>query len=151
MSVPEQHDEAVIARRDRERAEASEHRQIAARIKGNRRSLQLTALITILFLIDFFWSSHTQDLTEQKAASIIAKACDFWYPLTSLPVTVPAGSRRPTELSVQIIAGAREGYAGQCSPPHRPLPPPDPSFTRWAAFYRVPVTAERLTGPPVVW
>jgi hypothetical protein len=150
--VPEQHDpaamtpaQAVADKADRDasedRRDEQEKRRVAAVIAGNRRSLQLTALILVLFLIDFFWSSHTQVVSEQDSQAVIAKACDFWYPLTSLPVTVLRPGGRPSELSVRIIAGARESYDGQCrDSERRPLPPPDPSFAKWARVYHVPVT-----------
>lgn len=120
------------------------------RIRGNRRSLELTGLILVLFGINFLWSSHTANTAaagraeiEQKVIAAqqkaISAACDFWYPLTALPVTTSITTGRPTALSVHIIAGARESYAGQCHSPYPPLPPPDPSLTRWAKVYRIPL------------
>lgn len=117
------------------------HRTVYQAIRGNRRSLELTALIIVLFLINLLWNSHTAQQVQDHEDAIVAKACDFWYPLTNLPVTVIPPSRKASQVSVHIISGARESYAGQCSDHGLPpLPPPDPSFTRWARFYHVPVT-----------
>jgi hypothetical protein len=141
--MPEQHDQAAMtpaqAAADREDRQADEERSVARMLAANRRSLQLTVLILVLFLIDFFWSSHTQVLSERSSQAVIAKACDFWYPLTSLPVTVLGPGGKPSQLSVRIISGARKSYDGQCRDDLRaPLPPPDPSFVRWARYYHVP-------------
>ncbi len=141
MSVPEQHDEAV----------RHGPRTIASVIAANQRSLQLTAIIVAFFLIDFFWSVHTQHVAQGYAAAtqrtataqvgkVISAACDFWEPLVGLPITIPPGAARPTKVGVQILAGARESYRGQCQPPRwPPLPPVQPSLVTWARYYRIPV------------
>lgn len=163
--MPEQHDRAVMPDPDPDEVpgepEAARRRYLRDKARNNRRSLELTGLILVLFLIDFFWSSHTADNAAAGRAQIqaqaiaaneraieaeqkaITAACDFWYPLTSLPVTIVAGQTKPTELSVKIIAGSRESYAGQCldGGVHRPpLPPPDPSLVKWAHYYHLPVS-----------
>lgn len=113
---------------------------MAQRIQANRRSLQLTALIIVLFLISMLFSVITRNEAEQAASNGIAAACDFWQPLTSLPVTINPPAHQPTRVGVQILAGAREGYAGQCHPPRwAPMPPAHPSLIRWARYYHIPV------------
>lgn len=134
--MPEQHDEAVMEAPPPPPDHDLTWRQ---HFRRNRRSLELTALILILFGINLFWNSYTASRVQNAAESAISKACDFWYPLTSIPVTSPPGAKKPTKLGVTIIAGARESYKGQCDPPHPPLPPPPPSLVRWAAYYHVPV------------
>jgi hypothetical protein len=146
VTVPEQHDAAA----QHQQPAPEGDRTLKQRVQGNRRSLQLTALILVLFTINFLWSSHTATTAANGQAAIEAKAlaaqqkaistaCDFWYPLTSLPVTIVGGQTRPTELSVRLIAGAREGYNGQCHQPDwPPMPPPAPSLQRWAKFYHLP-------------
>lgn len=137
MTVPEQHDEAVQQRRQ---PGPEGHRNVQQRIRGNRRSLELTGLIIVLFAINLFWNSHTANNVQQAATRAISTACDFWYPLTTLPVTIVTGQSKPTELSVHIIAGARESYQGQClNDDHPPLPPPSPSLVRWAGYYHITV------------
>lgn len=153
--MTEQRDAAEL-RRDEQ-----EQRSIGARSKGHRDAIYLAILVIVLFGVSIFWSSHTAVTAANGRAEIeqqqidadakliaalqksIASDCDFWYPLTSLPVTVNITTGKPTELSVQIITGARESYAGQCTDDgvHRPpLPPPDPSLIRWARYYHLPVT-----------
>ncbi len=124
MSVPEQHDKAA--------QHGPVHpRTIASAVAANQRSLQLTAIIVAFFLIDFLWSVHTQH---------IAAGCNFWEPLVGLPVTLQPGAARPTKVGVQILAGARESYRGQCHPPAwPPLPPAQPSLVTWARYYHISV------------
>lgn len=131
--------------------------------RNRHGALWLTVLVVVLFGISIFWSSHTATVAANGRAQIeqtaidaqkkaieaqnkaISAACDFWYPLTSLPVTTNITTGKPTELSVRIIAGARESYNGQCVniPGRPPLPPADPSVTRWAKIYGI-----ALPDPP---
>lgn len=146
-------DEAEKRRDEQEvRLHDQETRQQGAADKGHRDAIYLAFLVVILFGISIFWSSHTAKEAAAGRAEIqqaaidaqekaITAACDFWYPLTSLPVTTLSGQTKPTKLSVDIIGGARESYAGQCENDGKPpLPPPDPSFAHWATVYHVPVT-----------
>ncbi len=53
-----------------------------------------------------------------------------------LPVTVNPVTGRASLLGVSIVADARTAWRGlHCA---GVLPPPDPSFTRWARFYKLP-------------
>lgn len=138
------------------RRDDQEQRQQDVHDKGHRDAVYLAALVVVLFGISIFWSSHTATTAAQGRAQIeqkaivanqrlisaqekaISAACDFWYPLTSLPVTVNAATGKPTPLGVQIIAGARESYAGQCAGAGHPqMPPPDPTLVKWAAYYHL--------------
>lgn len=136
---------------------ADEGQPLRARVRANRRSLELTAFIIVLFGIDFLWSSHTANQVatakaqvEQQAIAVqqraieaqqkaITSSCDFIRPLTTLPVTVNPQTNTASKLSVQIVAGAREQYAAQCTPPEPALAPADPSLVRWAKFYHITV------------
>lgn len=153
-------DEAELRRDEQEqRRNDQEQRQQGAQDKGHRDAIYLAILVIVLFGVSIFWSSHTAKVAadgraeiEQKAIAAeqklinaqqkaITAACDFWYPLTPLPVTIVTGQTKPTELSVRIISGARESYAGQCGNDDKPpLPPPDPTFAHWANVYHLPVT-----------
>ena len=152
MTVPEQHDEALSEEYEQRRAAYPDGLTLRQRIHANRRSLELCAFVLLLFGISIFWSSHTAQVAaagqaktqaqvvaaQQKA---IEAACSFWQPLVSLPVTVMPPLTKPTKVGVQILAGARAGYAGQCHTPHwAPMPPPDPSLVKWARFYHIPLT-----------
>ena len=121
----------------------------SGRLRDNRGALLLTALVLVLFGVDFFWSSHIANTAAAGQARIQAQAiaaeqkaieagCSFWQPLVSLPVTIVPPANKPTKLSVRILAGARIGYAGQCRPPRWPLiTPADPSLVKWAKIYRI--------------
>ena len=157
--MPEQHDRAVMPDPDPDTVpgepEAARRRYLRDKARNNRRSLELTGLILVLFLIDFFWSSHTASVAAAGQARTQAQAiaaehraieagCGFWEPLVGLPVMVVPPNNKPTKLSVRIIAGARRGYAGQCTPPDWPkMPPADPSLVKWAKYYRI-----TLPDPP---
>lgn len=138
-AMPEEHDEVPVEMHRKAQPGPEGHRTLAQRIRGNRRSLELTVFVFILFGISIFWTSHTAQRVTDASNQVIAKACDFWYPLTGLPVTTVTGQSHPTKLSIEIITGARESYEGQCNPPHPPMPPPDPSLVKWAGFYHIPV------------
>lgn len=135
-----------------EQGSTSEDNQVpsrSGRIRDNRGALLLTALVLVLFSIDFFWSSHIANTAAEGRAQIqqqaiaaeqkaIEAGCSFWEPLVSLPVTVVPGQTKPTKLSVRILAGARIGYAGQCRPPRWPqITPADPSLVKWARIYDI--------------
>lgn len=60
-------------------------------------------------------------------------ACDFWRDLAGLPVTILSSTGKPSELSISIIAHSRTAFRGSgCT---GPLPPPDPSFKKWAPYF----------------
>lgn len=76
---------------------------------------------------------HAQIVQQERQ---LQSSCEFFRPLTGLPVTVPPNGKPPAALGVQIIAGARIAYDGQgCG--H--MPPPSPSLVTWARHYRIPV------------
>lgn len=76
--------------------------------------------------------SQNNQLRSDEAR--LLSACDFYRPLTPLPVSVNPASGKPTELSVSIIAGAREAYIGQgCGR----IPAAAPSVIKWAAYYHI--------------
>lgn len=61
-------------------------------------------------------------------------SCEFFLPLTTLPVTVVPPAVRPSETGVTLIAGSRAAYAGEgCGA----LPPAAPSLVTWARYYRI--------------
>lgn len=62
--------------------------------------------------------------------------CGFYGHLSGLPITDPPGPGNPSRLGVQIISDSRASFLGHGCPGH--LPPPDPSFAKWAAFYHLP-------------
>lgn len=85
-------------------------------------------------------NSQTGVISHQQAAIThqqeeLAASCGFYRVLGILPVVAMPPVKRPSRVAVQIVAGARVAYTGQqCRPP---LPPPDPSVVRWAAYYHL--------------
>lgn len=76
----------------------------------------------------------SQDNQLRRDETRLLSSCDFYRPLTPLPVTVNPATGKPTALSVSIIAGAREAYVGQgCGR----IPPAAPSVIKWAAYYHI--------------
>jgi hypothetical protein len=113
----------------------------------HRLRWMLTGMIALIIAVAvaagavILYSQHSQ-LTRDQAQltrdnTRLLSSCDFYRPLTVAPVTVNPATRRPAPLSVAIIAASREAYAGQGCP--GPVPPPDPSLLRWAAYYHVHV------------
>ena len=104
-------------------------------------------LAAVLALGILFFRQQTQlqaqqaalraQLAELQAQQAALRAdCAFWYPLTSLPVTVITPGMPPTRLSVALITASRIAYEGQdCG--H--IPPASVSLEKWAAFYGIQV------------
>jgi hypothetical protein len=88
----------------------------------------LGAVFTVLLLA----VSANLYLTLNRTVS----ACDFWRDLSGLPVTNAAGTNKPSELGVSIIAHSRQAFRGSGCP--GALPPPSPSFRHWAPYYHLP-------------
>lgn len=134
-----------------QRRNDQEKREQGAADKGHRDAIYLAILVIVLFGVSIFWSSHTarvaaegQAKIEQQAIAAQQKAieagCSFWAPLVSLPVTIVPPANKPSKVGVQILAGSRIGYAGQCHPPNwAPMPPADPSLVKWARIYHIPL------------
>jgi len=66
----------------------------------------------------------------------VTSSCRFNADLADLPVTVNPATGKAALLGVKIVADAREAWHGLGCP--GALPPPSPSFRRWAAYYRLP-------------
>lgn len=62
--------------------------------------------------------------------------CGFDYDLAGVPVAVNPATHKASVLGVKIVADSRLAWRGLgCT---GTLPPPSPSFRRWAAYYHVP-------------
>jgi len=66
-----------------------------------------------------------------------AGACDFFGDLASLPITTPEGISKPSRFGVQLVSDSRKSWhTFNCTgPEHKP----DPTFVRWARYYKVPI------------
>lgn len=98
----------------------------------------LLAAVLALGILFFRQQAQLQaQLAELQAQQAALRAdCAFWYPLTSLPVTVIAPGMPPTRLSVALITASRIAYEGQdCG--H--IPPASVSLEKWAAYYDIQV------------
>lgn len=102
---------------------------------------------TMLLLISFALFGATLLFTSREVArtnaavaavraSVLA-SCQFDADIGTAPVTTPAGAR-PSRLGVTIISDARQAWHGLGCP--GTLPAPARSFTRWAAYYRLPAS-----------
>lgn len=84
--MPEQHDPAARPYRSGQ-PRTNAHWSVAQRLQANRRSIQLTALIIVLFLIDFGWSvatKHQAETDARQATQIaIAHANQQWCDLVN--------------------------------------------------------------------
>ena len=85
----------------------------------------IAALVAAVGLLGWQdWQQHQE----------LRASCEFFQPLTGLPVTVVPPAVRPSKTGVTLIAGSRIAYAGQgCGT----LPPAAPSLAKWAKFYRI--------------
>lgn len=94
--MPEQHDEALSEEYAQRRAAHPDGLTVRQRIRANRRSLELAALIIILALVNFLWTSTTaqrvtqnedkaaaarQKVEQQAIAIAVAKANQQWCDL----------------------------------------------------------------------
>src|SRR5258708_7789582 len=81
--------------------------------------------------------SRVQDATIAQLQAQLLAACGFAADVGGAPVvTGPTG--KASELSVKIVSDSRAQWR-QLGCPGK-LAPPEPSFTRWAAFYHLPAS-----------
>jgi len=110
-------------------------------LKRTRR-VQVVALAALgLVLVSGFAvvglviSSQNRQLSTQ--ARELSAACGFFHDLAAVPVRPVPPLKRPSKLSVVLIAHSREAYIGLGC--HPEIQPPDPSLVFWARYYGVPV------------
>lgn len=97
-------------------------------------SRAVVALFVLAFLLaglNFFWTSHQVNTANTRAQA----QCQFDADLGAAPITPPAGGK-PSVLGVTIISDARVAWHRAGCPGR--LAPPDPSFVKWAARYKLP-------------
>lgn len=126
------------------------------RLHNNRRTIELTAFIIVICLLNLFWSQHTADVARAQAehATRVAAAaqsralvetnralhssCDFYHDLAGLPPSPVATGKPPTKLGVSIIVHSRLAFRGDhCA---GTIPPASPALARWARYYHLPVS-----------
>lgn len=92
----------------------------------------LSVLMLALAAANLLWTSRQVGVLNAKTSA----QCQFDADLGGAPVTVSPRTGRPAVLAVSIVSDARVAWRQTGCP--GALPPPDPSFLRWAAFYRLP-------------
>jgi hypothetical protein len=102
--------------------------------------LLLAAFLFVLVTVGFnvYLTLDRTDAATRAATVALARAgaaCSFYRDLAGSPVTIAAGTGKPSELGVAIIAHSREAYRGSgCA---GTLPPPSATFAKWAPYYHL--------------
>lgn len=97
-----------------------------------RAAVFLFVLSLALAALNFLWTANEVNLAAARARA----QCQFDADLGGVPLTLPKGASAPSRFGVTIISDARQAFR-QAGCTGR-LPPPDPVFTRWAKFYKLP-------------
>lgn len=109
-------------------------RQLKALLRGSRR-VQAAAVAAIAAILVGAIVYLLVALAQDSAR--IAASCHFWSDLGAAPVTVSPATGKPSLLGVTIVSDARVAWHGNgCA---GILPPPKPSFVRWAKAFGLPV------------
>lgn len=109
------------------------HRPFTPMTRGAARAVvTLFVLSLVLAGLNFTWTANEVNTATTQARAM----CQFDVHLGTAPLPLPARAAMPTRLGVTIIADARAAFR-QAGCTGR-LPPPDPSFARWAKFYKLP-------------
>lgn len=78
------------------------------------------------------------DATVRRLGREVRSQCRFDADLAPVPVAVNPATRKASELGVKIVSDSRVAWH-QAGCPGR-LPPPSPSFARWARYYHLPAS-----------
>lgn len=100
---------------------------------GARHAIAVLLVIGIVYAAAtlFIGSATVNQLQDEVHAQ-----CKFDRDLGSVPVTVSPATKTASKLGVTIVSDARQGWRGLACP--GVLPPPKPSFVKWAKFYKLP-------------
>jgi len=102
--------------------------------RGARRAvIFLFALAVALAGMNLLFTS----VTVNHLRSAVLAQCQFNADLGAAPVTVSPSTGRASRLGVLIISDSRTAWHGLGCPGR--LPPPAPSFAKWAKTYHLPV------------
>lgn len=114
--------------------EQRRHGPFSPMTRGAARAfVALSAVTMTIALAGFLWTAAAVNSAEDRARAL----CRFDADLAGVPVAVSPKTGRPSLLGVSIVSDARTAWH-QAGCGGR-LPPPDPSFTRWARYYHLPV------------
>ena len=100
--------------------------------RGARRAVVMLFVLTLAVGAAslFFTASEVG-----KLRAAVLSECAFAADVGSAPVAVAPGGKA-SELGVSIVADSRAQWRKLGCPGH--LAPPQPSFSRWARYYRLP-------------
>jgi len=108
---------------------------------ARRASRRLAWSLVVLFAVTAVIGAANLIYTTQQVHRVRhaeRSACGFYAHLADLPISVNPVTRKATLLAVQIVSDARVSWRGLGCP--GTLPPPAPSFVKWAAFFKLPVS-----------
>lgn len=124
---------------------AAAWRWLAAPFRGDpgdpASGMTIGARHAVIFLFGFavllgaanlLWTS----MQVNHLRDAVLAQCTFDADLGSAPVTVSPASGRPSRLGVTIVSDSRVAWHGLGCPGK--LPPPAPSFARWAKEFHLP-------------
>lgn len=101
--------------------------------RGARRAIiYLFTLTVVLAGLNLFWTSR--EVGRVRAA--VVASCGFAAALSSAPLAVNPKTGKASLLAVKIVADSRAQWLGLGCPGR--LPPPSPSFVKWAKAYGQP-------------
>lgn len=95
--------------------------------------------IAVLLVIGIAYAAATLfvgSATVNRLQREVHAQCKFDRDLGTVPVTVSPATHTASKLGVTIVSDARQGWRGLACPGM--LPPPKPSFVKWARFYHLP-------------
>jgi hypothetical protein len=116
------------------------------------RYLAYSVIVLFVFTIAIglanllFTSSQVSRVRANTAGLAVANArltkqiqadCGFYRDIAAFPVATPPMGGRPTIIVPKLISDSRAAWHGHgCQ---GQLPPPSPSYLKWAKFYHLPV------------
>jgi hypothetical protein len=95
--------------------------------------------VVFLFAVALILAAASLLFTSREVGSLrkaVLAQCKFDRDVGSVPVSVNPATHAASKLGVSLIADARQGWHGLGCP--GVLPPPQPSFVRWARHYHLP-------------
>lgn len=132
---------AVAVSPDHPQETADLDNELKKTVRSSRR-IQMASLVILGFVLvvgflitGFIIGGQRSELNAQSKE--LDAACSFFRDLTSVPVKPVPPLKRPSKLSVLLVAHSRTAYIGlDCQPP---IPQADPSETFWGRYYKIKV------------
>jgi hypothetical protein len=109
---------------------------LAARLRMTQGALRAAV---ILLVVSAVFTGATLLVTARQIRTLhmeISSQCKFDSDLGAAPITVNPATHKASLLGVSIVADSRLAWRGLRCP--GTLPPPDPSFVKWARYWKLP-------------